>query len=285
MKIEYYGFWNGFYNDIQGTARFRGLFEEIFEHSPKQTLQIHSVFPENGGPIRRDENTLVVHYSGEPFFDPPNKFDLNLTMEPDNFDPNVKNVWYPLFAIGSYENNYWHKYSIPRHLQLPKRRFCAFIVSNQKAHLRNHFFQKLCKYKKVDSCGWAMNNCGFRAPYEGYHDFLQQFKFMICFENTSKSHYITEKLYNAYLGDTIPIYWGCPNALKWFNPNAFLYLDENGSEQAMDELIAKIIELDNDDAKYAAMHREMLLPDGQIPKDMQLSTIKEKVTRLVEINP
>lgn len=276
MKIEYYAFWSGFYHDIPETAKFCALFEQLFEHSPKPLVHIHSVFPENGGPIRRDDNTLVVHYSGEPFFDPPHKFDLSLTMEPDNAD--TKNIWYPLFSIGSYEHNYWPLYSVPRPLNLPsKRRFCAFIVSNEKAHLRNRFFHKLCKYKHVDSCGWRMNNCGFRAPYEGYHDFLQQFKFMICFENTSKSHYITEKLYNAYLGGTIPIYWGCSNAKTWFNSKAFLALDDDASDQAMDDLIAKIIELDNDDDKYAATHRELLLPDGDIPVDMKLSTIKQKI--------
>lgn len=276
IQIQYYGFWNGFYRDSKATAPFRALFEYLFANSTHKNIHIHSVFPENGRPIQRDDNTLAVHYSGEPFFDPPNKFDLSLTMEPD--DPTTRNVWCPLFSLGSYEKGYWPLYSIPRPLSLPhKRRFCAFIVSNEKAHIRNRFFQKLHAYKHVDSCGYRMNNCGFQAPFDGYLEFLQQFKFMICFENTSKSHYITEKLHNAYLGGTIPIYWGCPNAQTWFNPKSFLYLPPDANDAAMDQLIARIIELDQDDAKYTEMHQELLLPSSEIPYDMRLETMKNKI--------
>ncbi len=278
-RFSYYGFWSGFYRDYPNMTPFRAILESLFKHTNKN-IDIHSVFPDRKIPIKSDTTTLAVHYSGEPFHDPPDNFDLNLVMEADNQE--TKTVWCPLFSLGSYENKYWPLYWTPRHPPIAKSRFCAFIVTNEKAALRNRFFHKLSQYKRVDSCGWAMNNCGFRAPYEGYHNFLQQFKFMICFENTSKSHYITEKLYNAYLGGTIPIYWGCPNAQKWFNPKSFLYLDENASDEAMDELIAKIIELDNDDVKYAAMHKELLLPNGQIPREMSLEAMQEKITNTLK---
>ena len=38
---------------------------------------------------------------------------------------------------------------------------------------------------------------------------------MICFENTSKPNYFTEKLVNAYYSGSIPIYWGDPNISKY----------------------------------------------------------------------
>lgn len=37
---------------------------------------------------------------------------------------------------------------------------------------------------------------------------LKNYKFNICFENGSSPGYITEKLFQAYAGGCIPIYWG-----------------------------------------------------------------------------
>lgn len=276
-KFRYYAFWNGFYSS--GAATLKAFFEELLRPVNKP-IDIHSVFDIHKKTDLRSgvpENGLVTQFSGEPFYDAPEKFDLNLIMEPD--DKARRIVWCPLFSIGSYENNYWPLYAVPRPLT-PKRRFCAFIVSNPRAHLRNRFFQKLSAYKHVDSCGMALNNCGFTAPFEGYLDFLSQFKFMICFENTSSSHYITEKLHNAYLGGTIPIYWGCTNAKTWLNSKAFLQLEDD-SEAGMDALIQRIVELDQDDDKYAAMHAEVLLPNGEIPYDMRLETMQAKIVDIV----
>lgn len=276
-RLRYYAFWGGFYTS--GAPKLKAFFEELLRPT-NQSCDIHSVFHVNTKPLRdgtEGSGRVVAQYSGEPFYDFTDKFDLNLIMEPD--DKAKRIVWCPLFSIGSYENNYWPRYSVPRVLT-PKKRFCAFIVSNPRAEIRNRFFEKLSEYKHVDSCGLAMNNCGFTAPFDGYLEFLSQFKFMICFENTSSSHYITEKLHNAYLGGTIPIYWGCTNAKTWLNPNAFLQLEDD-SEAGMDRLIERIIELDQDDTKYAAMHAELLLPNGEIPYEMRMETMQAKIVDIV----
>lgn len=51
---------------------------------------------------------------------------------------------------------------------------------------------------------------------------VQKHPFHISFENTKKEGYVTEKLRDALLNDSLPFYWGCS---KWakedFNPNAF----------------------------------------------------------------
>ena len=43
-----------------------------------------------------------------------------------------------------------------------KTKFCGFLAgyANRKTRVRNEFFHKLCKYKKVDSAGGALNNVG-----------------------------------------------------------------------------------------------------------------------------
>jgi hypothetical protein len=131
--------------------------------------------------------------------------------------------------------------------------FCTFIVSNPNSKTRNTLFERLNKYKKVNSMGSYANNTGGRisAPYwsQSYFNVLREHKFMICFENTKMVTYSTEKIANPYLANTIPIYWGSENIKNIFNPDSMLYLEDE-TEEAMDRLISRIIELDQDDEKY-----------------------------------
>jgi hypothetical protein len=103
---------------------------------------------------------------------------------------------------------------------------------------------------------------------------------MLCFENSSSPNYLTEKLLNAWLGNTIPIYWGAANAVKWLNPKAFLYLEDT-SYQSVHNLIEKIIELDNDHDKYMEMFNQPLILNNEIPHDLDIKTVIQKVNDIL----
>ena len=269
-NIEYTGFWSGFHNDPHNPLQqfFEGLFEGVGGE-----IRVHSVF--GPGPDAAAGTRLLVSYSGEPYHHDPALFHLSLIMQPD--DTGI--VCLPLFSVTSYERDYWPRYMEPRALSVPKTRFCAFVVSNPNAPLRNMFFERLSEYKRVDSCGQALNNYGSCAPHDPpeYLGFLHRFKFMICFENTALPCYLTEKLHNAWLGGTIPIYWGASKSLEWLNPRAFLYLEEGASDGAISRLIDRVVELDNDDAKYMEVFREPLLLGHRIPDVMEFGNIRERV--------
>ena len=138
---------------------------------------------------------------------------------------------------------------------LEKTKFCSFLVNSYnwrgKKSNKNRvdFFKKLCSYKKVDSAGGKFNNIG--APLSGGSrgkiNFLRNYKFNIAFENRSLVGYTTEKIFEPMVSRCLPIYWGNPDINKEFNPKSFLNLSDFASD---DDLINKIIELDNDDNKY-----------------------------------
>lgn len=58
---------------------------------------------------------------------------------------------------------------------------------------------------------------------------LWESMFSICVENSSNRGYHTEKIIDAFLSKTVPIYWGCPNLEELgYDPNGFIYCkDEN----------------------------------------------------------
>jgi hypothetical protein len=53
---------------------------------------------------------------------------------------------------------------------------------------------------------------------------LWESMFSICIENSSNKGYHTEKIIDAFLSKTIPIYWGCPNLEELgYDPNGFFF--------------------------------------------------------------
>src|SRR5262249_19232982 len=67
------------------------------------------------------------------------------------------------------------------------------------------------------------------------------------FENESHPGYTTEKIYEAMLVNTLPIYWGDPRVAVDFNPRSFLNYHDFGSLEA---LIERVIEVDRNDELY-----------------------------------
>ncbi len=153
----------------------------------------------------------------------------------------------------------------PEQILAAKKKFCSFIISGyhpRKNHNRVAFFQKLSKYKRVDSGGRKFNNIGGPVPggSRGKIEFLRQYKFNIAFENRSLPGYTTEKIFEPMIARCLPIYWGNPLIAEEFNPKSFLNRADFESDEA---LIEKIIELDRDDAKYLEYLRQPYFHDDR----------------------
>ncbi len=54
---------------------------------------------------------------------------------------------------------------------------------------------------------------------------LDGYKYHIVIENHYAPHHWTEKLSDAFLGYTLPFYYGCPNASEYFPENSFIPVD------------------------------------------------------------
>lgn len=108
-----------------------------------------------------------------------------------------------------------------------KKNFCSFLYSH-KVPYREKFFKLLSKYKKIDAPGASMNNVpGIDDLYPGdmwerKRQFLSSYKFTIAFENYTYPGYQTEKLYDAMLANSIPIYLGDPCVSNIFNSKSFI---------------------------------------------------------------
>lgn len=283
-KIKLYNWWN---TDADSHKDIIYFFKELIGDDVLEKyneIHIYSMF--GGQTIDTSPDILRIQYSGESNFNDTINYDINII--PDNdYDPNNpgKTILIPHgyfhILMSKLNMDYFTNTRIPE----PKMKFCLFAVSNGNSYIRNQFFDALSKYKRVDSCGGFMNNMAgdekCSSDPEEYFEYISDYKFMICFENKSQKNYLTEKLFNAYYGGAIPIYWGCSNVNDYINMNSILYLKPDYTDYELKNLIREIIRLDNDDEEYNKRYRYELFRNGIIPDEFDIDKIKKKVSALI----
>lgn len=70
---------------------------------------------------------------------------------------------------------------------------------------------------------------------------LDSYRYHITVENHIGLHHWTEKLADAFLGLTLPFYYGCPNASEYFPPDSFIPIDirdPDGARKIIEATIA-----------------------------------------------
>jgi alpha(1,3/1,4) fucosyltransferase len=218
------------------------------------------IFADIGQHLHRVHNCVKIHYCVENFAPDFKLCDYAFTCHQIN-DP--RNLRLPCYALCD-PRTLLKDHEDLEQIMAAKTKFCGFLAgyADRKTRVRNDFFHKLCQYKKVDSAGAALNNTGYRVPLgpAAKREFLRPYKFNLAFENTSLPEYTTEKIVDAMQARAMPIYWGNPGVGLEFNSKSFLNYFDFPDEEA---LIEKIIELDQDDAKYLECLRQPYFHNNQ----------------------
>ena len=158
----------------------------------------------------------------------------------------------------------------PQRLLGEKKHFCVFIHEMMRPG-RPDFFELLSRYRRVDSLGDLMRNRPTPPrlhPRHRIHDWdtlpaaYRAYKFALTFENSAYPGYLTEKLLYALMARTVPIYWGDPEAVRFFDPRCFVHARDFASPQ---KLADYILELDGDDARYCAYLSAPIFRDNRLP--------------------
>ena len=156
-----------------------------------------------------------------------------------------------------------------------KRRFCGFVVSNPLGRERNDFFRRLGRYRPIDSGGGLFNSLGHRVADK--RAFLAECTFTITFENESHPGYTTEKLAEAMLADSIPIYWGDPLVGRDFNTKSFLSAHDGTS---WDDLVERVVAVDRDRDLQRRLLAEPWYRGNRLPACADTTAILDRFTEI-----
>lgn len=274
---------------IVGFVGFHELFNPIFNHV---TLSLASEFPLFVTEVSKGEVPDFLFFSvfGSPHRAPCYDRCVKIFTCEENIRPpwgecdfaftgdrlnDPRHLRYPIYARYLYHLKDHTGRTLVKHANYnpaailkSKTRFCNFVYSNGGARERIMFFEMLSKYKHVDSGGGVLNNMGRKVGDK--LAFLENYKFTIAFENSQYPGYVSEKLAEPMVANSIPIYWGDPNIHFDFNPHSFVCADESENlETQFRRIIGHIVYLDNHDDAYLRVLTEPWFYDNQPNKYCQ----------------
>ncbi|MCP4132630.1 MAG: hypothetical protein GY754_16820 [bacterium] len=156
--------------------------------------------------------------------------------------------------------------------------FVAYCASNPVKE-RETLFSLLVDRDKTNTC-YSLGKCNGdnsrcrenKIPGDWKNEYLIQeyskFRFVFAMENIIKDGYITEKIVNAFKAGAIPIYWGTERIKQFFNPGAFIFVNDFSS---LEECAEYLVQLDQN--KIAEMRSKPVFKNNSIPEELRVNDI------------
>lgn len=254
LKIAMVDFWRGI--QPKDKERYLSLFRHdynVVEVRENPDLLLYSCF---GVEHFEYENVPRLFICGENIVPDFNTCDYAIGTVKIQFAN--KSLWVP---EAYYVSHFPSPESLTLSHDLAKRKFCSFIYSQDimgaGSKLRREFCSMLMNtYKHVDCPGKILHNMeseklSARNDGSSWHDskisFLRDYKFNIAFENSSAPGYITEKLVDCYMANTVPIYWGSEGDVTPYPKESMICANDYPD---LESLCARIKEVDENDELY-----------------------------------
>jgi len=258
LKIWFADFWPEWKDEDFISPILKKHFELVLDKNNPDVV-FHSIFGKREAPNYKCKKIL---YLGENHR--PEQFGSDYSI---SFDPHSeKNYRLPLWQVyillkpelkeRLYNRKNWREDEF--------QRWCSFTVSNPSNFMRNSAYQQLNQYKYVDSYGRFMTTNGAlqeaskgRYWRDAKDEYFLKFphKFMMAYENTPYRYYCTEKLMDAFLVGSMPIYWGDPRVGEDWNKEAFIDVTKGDFD--------KIFRVDKDWELFKSIYQQPVFTEEQ----------------------
>lgn len=119
-------------------------------------------------------------------------------------------IYYPYYNYNADDNVLKYvQAEYDRNMQTDKTIFATHVARHDRNGLRSLICNEVQKYGKVMYPGAFRNNTNrIGLSSKDKIDYISHSTFNICPENSSFEGYCTEKIFQAFEGGTIPLYWG-----------------------------------------------------------------------------
>ena len=256
IKINVIGFFKNFnplHNFLLDSVN--DLFD--FKLSDDPDFVLCGPFPPFFGYLKNDK-AVRIFFSNENMCPDFNNFDYWI-----GHDDLIYGDRFLFFPVYLQHNTYYRKFNVhkcepPEALAVinEKTRFCDFIYGHDIYQgMRGKLLSWLSSYKRVDCAGSLYNNQadGFIANYHDLDtkiEFQRKCKFSLAIDSAPEPDFVTEKFYHSLQAQSIPIYYGTPTIAKYVNEKRIIDLH---SFPNLDEALARIKQIDNDDKLYQSI--------------------------------
>jgi hypothetical protein len=193
----------------------------------------------------------TVEICFENFYPNFNKFDYFIGTYNIN---NERSLRLPIYWYHSFYNVYQpypfiNEPNLTKDILQEKNNTIGMVISNSHRDGIEYLLKLMEKFD-FKSGGNFHKNIEIGRKYSDKIELFKTCKFGIAFENSIHDDYITEKIYDCYLANVIPIYFGAKNINNDFNPESFINVH---NYKNTDDLIQHIDYLMNNEDAYMDM--------------------------------
>lgn len=122
-------------------------------------------------------------------------------------------------------------------MEPPEKRLLLSTVCSSKQQRHTLHAKRYNFTQQVKSALPEMDIFGHGVrPLEKKYEALEGYAFHLAIENYSAEHHWTEKLADAFLGWTVPVYSGCTNVFDYFPRESMVLIDINDPEGALETI-------------------------------------------------
>ena len=191
-------------------------------------------------------------------------------------------------------NSVVYTYDDLQKMEPPEKNKLLSIVFSDVSFTEGHISRKLFVTKLKEHFGDKLDIYGKGHQFiEDKSSAILDYKFHLVLENSRFDDYWSEKLADCYLGWAFPIYCGCTNIEKYFNPNSFEEIDINDVDGAIN-IIENIIDRIewSDKVQFIKISRQLVLdyynffpsitrvlesiPESSTPRKIKLKSIRSE---------
>lgn len=116
-------------------------------------------------------------------------------------------------------------------LTVAKTKACSLIASAKRSQEGHRVRHAIADHVRAGGLDVDVMGGGY-APFDKKSDGLAPYRYSVVIENARESDYFTEKLIDAILCLSVPIYWGCPNIGDYFDTSSFVICETEGDIRA-----------------------------------------------------
>lgn len=281
VYVSLSNWWETDINTLEKDVFFK-LFEQILKkydkiavyNSYRPDIEIFSVFGEPED-IKKSNAKIKLFYTGEAVHTRATNYSNNCLDIIDlsiGFDYIQKDnyIRIPYWLLRHFHNevlnankeNIINAVTNINNARFNKTKFCSLMARYDLNGMKSIMYKKLSKIDNINCPSQLFHNDDDLKNVfnDNKIEYLKQFKFNICPENSLEDGYVTEKLFDAFYSGCIPIWWGDENIEpEVINKKAVLYWKKDEDNKA---LIKEIEKLNKDDKLYESFTSRQKLSDG-----------------------
>jgi hypothetical protein len=169
-----------------------------------------------------------------------NKINIYLYNHITEMNIDLENKFIAIPMIHNYINYYLKNNNInhpSEYTEFKDKKFCLIINKSNLNYEIQHYVNIFSEIGEVDNISTYNNYIETKSCYHSQEllNVMNKYKFILCFENSYGNGYITEKIFNCFFANSIPIYKGSPIIENYINTNAFISL-ENGEYDIFEKI-------------------------------------------------